>query len=191
MKLDKVIQSRRSIRSYKSKSPSWKKIIEAIDTTRYAPMAGNIFTLNFILVDEEEKIREMAKWSSQEFIANAKMAVVFLSKDSRTINSYGKKDGEKFCRQQSGAAIQNFLLKLEESNISTCWVGLFNAEKVKKILKVPEDYQIEAIFPLGIANETPKKRTLRELDNFLYFNQFGNNRMLKIKKPEGRYPEGY
>lgn len=191
MKLDKAIQSRRSIRKYKSSAPSWKRVIEAIDAARYAPMAGNIFTLNFILVDEEEKIKEMAKWSSQDFISSAKMAIVFLTKDSRTVNSYGKKNGERFCRQQAGAAIQNFLLKLQESKIATCWVGLFNEEKIKKILKVPEDYEVEAIFPVGIANEIPKKRNVRDLNNFLYFNQFGNDRMLSIKKPEGRYPEGY
>ncbi|MCA9487852.1 MAG: nitroreductase family protein, partial [Nanoarchaeota archaeon] len=61
MQLDKIIQSRRSIRKYKPKSPNWRSIIEAIDAARYAPMAGNIFSLKFILVDDEEKIKKIAQ----------------------------------------------------------------------------------------------------------------------------------
>jgi len=191
MNLNKAIQSRRSVRSYKTKTPSWKRIIEAIDAARYAPMAGNIFTLNFILVNDEKKIKEIAKWSSQEFIADAKSLVVFLTNPSRTVNAYGPKIGQTFCRQQAGAAIQNFLLKLEEYKLSTCWIGLFNENKIKTLLKIPEGHQIEAMFPIGILNEKLKKRNLRDLNNFLYFDQHGNKRMKTIKKPEGRAPEGY
>ncbi|MFA5953024.1 MAG: nitroreductase family protein [Candidatus Pacearchaeota archaeon] len=191
MQLDKAIQERRSIRKFKKKSPSWKKIIEAIDSTRYAPMAGNIFTLNFMLIDDKEKISKIADYSSQDFIAQSEYCVVFLSNPSRTINAYGEKTGKKFSHQQSGAAIQNFLLKLTEFELSTCWIGYFDEEKIKTLLKIPENSNIEAIFPIGYSNEKPKKRNTRDLNNFLYFNEFENKRMKEIKKPEGRYPEGY
>ncbi|MCA9488147.1 MAG: nitroreductase family protein, partial [Nanoarchaeota archaeon] len=136
-------------------------------------------------------IKKIAQWSEQPFIAESKYLVVFLTNPSRTTNSYGQKQGEKFCRQQAGAAIQNFLLKLTEEKLSTCWIGYFNEKEIKKIIKVPEDYYIEAMFPIGIANEKPKKENNRELDNFLYFNELGNKRMKPIKKVEGRLPEGY
>jgi len=191
MQLDKAIQSRRSIRKYKSRTPSWKKIIEAIDAARYAPMAGNNFTLKFIFIDDDETIKEMGKWTSQEFVSTAKSAVVFISNPSRLTNAYGKKNGEVFCRQQAGAGIQNFLLKLEEYRLATCWVGLFNENKIKHLLGIPEDHQIEAIFPIGKSNETPGKRNVRDLNSFLYFNEYGKDRMKTISKPEGRYPEGY
>ncbi|OYT36555.1 hypothetical protein B6U91_00965 [Candidatus Pacearchaeota archaeon ex4484_71] len=191
MQLDKAIKSRRSIRKYKSLSPNWKDILEAIDSARYAPMAGNVFTLNFMLVDDKEKIEKIAVLSSQQFISEAKYLVLFLTDPSRTINAFGEVDGDKFCKQQAGAAIQNFLLKIEESELSTCWIGLFNERKIKQLLKIPEKYNIEALFPIGVAGEIPKDRNLRELDNFLHFNTFSNRRMKEIKKPEGRYPEGF
>ena len=56
MDLTKAIQSRRSVRKFKDKKPNWRDIIECIDSMRYAPMAGNNFTLKFILVTDEEKI---------------------------------------------------------------------------------------------------------------------------------------
>jgi nitroreductase len=191
MDLNKAIQSRRTIRKFSDKKPDWRKIIEAIDAARYAPMAGNIFSVKFILVDDSEKIDKIAYWASQDFIKKAKYAVVFITEPSRTLNAYGKERGYDFCKQQAGAAIQNFLLKLTEFGLSTCWVGYFNEEKIKKLLDIDEECSIDAIFPIGYANEKPKKRNIRDLNNFLFFNEFGNERMVKEKKIEGRSPEGF
>jgi nitroreductase len=191
MELNKAIQSRRSIRKFSDKKPDWRKIIEAIDAARYAPMAGNIFSLKFILIDEQEKINKIADWATQDFIKKAKYAVVFVTEPSRTLNAMGKEKGEEYCRQQAGAAIQNFLLKLTEFGLSTCWIGYFNENKIKTLLKIDDECKIEAIFPIGYANEKPGKRNVRDLNNFLYFNEWDNERMKKEKRVEGRWPEGY
>ncbi len=190
MQLDKAIKDRRSIRKFKSKTPSWKKIIDAINAATYAPMAGDIFSLNFVMVNDPRKIQSIAQWSEQEFIAEAKYVVLFCTKPSRTSNSYAKR-GKIYCKQQAGAAIQNFLLTLTQEKLSTCWVGHFNENKIKSLLKIPEDINIEAIFPIGVANEKPKERKEKELNNFLNFNEWGNRRMRAIEKVESRMPEGY
>lgn len=181
MDLDKAIQSRTSIRKFSSKKPDWRDIIECIDAARYAPMAGGSYSLKFILVDNPETIKKIAEASQQDFIAHAHYVVVVCSNPSKTINAYGKQ-GEVYVRQQAGAAIQNFLLKIEEAGLSTCWVGYFVENQIKRILKIPEETNIEAIFPIGFEYE--KKRTKKakiELDNILYFNLYGNKRM---KEPE-------
>jgi nitroreductase len=82
--LDKIIHARRSIRKFKSTKPDWREIIECIDSMRYAPMAGNNFSLKFILVDDEKKINELAKASQQEFVSNVKYVVVVCTTPTRT-----------------------------------------------------------------------------------------------------------
>ena len=190
MDVDKAIQSRRSIKKYKSKSPNWRRIIEAIDTAKYAPMAGNIFSLQFILVDEHSKIQKIAKWAEQDFIAEAKYVVLFLTNSKKTVSSYGK-IGETYCRQQAGAAIQIFLLKLEKAKLSTCWIGHFNERLIKQTLRIADEIKIEAIFPIGFANEKPKKRPEPDLNPYLFFNTWKNKRMIPSNKIEGRAPEGF
>jgi len=183
MDLDLIIQSRRSIRKYKNSKPDWRTIIECIDAMRYAPMSGGIFTLKFILVSDKEKINKLAKAAQQQFISTAKYVVVVLSKPNRTINAYGKR-GENYIKQQAGAAIQNFLLKAHEKGLATCWVGHFVENMIKTVLKIPEELTVEAIFPIGKANEKPKPKSLAELDSFLYFEEYENQQMRKIKKIE-------
>jgi len=182
MELNKAIQERTSVKKFKSKKPDWRTILECINAMRYAPMAGNNFTLKTILVDDKNKIEKLSEASQQDFISQAKYVVVVCSNPSRTVNSYEKR-GEIYCRQQAGAAIQNFLLKIQESGLSTCWIGHFVDKQVKRELKIPEEINIEALFPIGY--ELEKKRTKKikiDLDKFLYFNEYKNKKMNKIKK---------
>ena len=49
MELSKVIEKRKSVKKFTKKKPDWRDIIDAVDSARFAPMAGNKFNLKFIL----------------------------------------------------------------------------------------------------------------------------------------------
>lgn len=179
MDLNKAIQSRKSVRKFTNKSPDWRDIIECIDAARYAPSAGNNFTAKFILVDDATLITKIADACQQDFISTAHYVVVVCSDTSRTINAYGKERGERYCRQQAGAAIENFLLKIQEKKLATCWVGHFPDEMIKRELKIPSDVLIEAVFPIGYENGKQKERKETSIDSILYFNEYKNKKMGK------------
>jgi len=176
MQLDEAIQKRKSVRKYLSKKPDWRDIIEAIDATRYAPMAGNIFTLNSILVSDGKLIEQVKNFCGQDFLGKAHYLVVFISDKRIVTKSFGD-DAEKYLRQQAGAAIENFLLKLTELKLSTCWVGLFDEEHIKKLLKIPDSYNIEAICPIGYDGENKPQRKKPDFETMIHFNTFGYRKM--------------
>ena len=91
MNLDKAIESRKSVRKFIQKKPDWRDIIECIDAARHAPMAGNNFTLKFIVVDDKDKIQRLSEASQQSFISQAHYVVVVCSDISRTSNAYEEK----------------------------------------------------------------------------------------------------
>lgn len=182
MQLDKAIQSRCSTRKFSDKKPSWKTIIDCIDAARFAPTAGNNCTLKIILVDDKEKIENISDACEQNFISKANYLIVFCSKKERLVNAFGK-DSEKFNKQQTGAAIENFLLKIQEKKLSTCWIGYFVENKIKKILDIPTDIEVEAVFPIGYEKETPRTRRIKiDLDKILYFNTFGEKRIKPLNR---------
>jgi len=181
MELDKVIKSRHSSRKFKDKMPNWRNIIECIDAMRYAPTAGNNCTLKVILVDDKEKIEKIADACQQGFVNQVKYIVVVCSNSTRLKNAYEEK-GEKFNKQQVGAAIQNFLLKIEEKKLSTCWVGYFVEEQIKQILKVSENFEVEALFPIGYEEKIYAKKIKTDLDDILVFNDFKNKKMKNMNR---------
>ncbi len=184
MDIDKAIKERHSVRSYKSKAPDWRDIIKAIDSARLAPLAGNIPTLKFILVAEKDKIQQIADACQQDFVGTAKYLVVVCTDANQTARSYDNR-GNRYCSQQAGAAIENFLLKLTDLGLAACWVGAFLEQQVKRILQIPEDIIVEGLFPIGYemppkAKQKPKPR----LDEILYFDKWKNKYMKPIKKVE-------
>jgi nitroreductase len=182
MDLIKAIQERRSVKKFKERAPNWRKIIECIDLMRYAPMAGNSFTLKFILVADKEKIKKLAQASQQAFVSQAKFVVVVCSNPSRPINEFGE-EAKVWNKQQAGAAIENFLLSLTDRGLSTCWAGYFVKDQVKKLLKIPEDVEVEALFPIGFEYQKPKTRRVKiELDRVLYFDSYGNKQMKTLRQ---------
>ncbi len=181
MQLDKAIKERHCVRKFKSKKPSWKTIIDCLDSTRYSPMAGGNFTLKLILVSDKNKINKIAKACQQDFITQAHYIVVFCSIPERTETSFGKK-GEIYVRQQAGAAIQNFLLKIQDEGLATCWIGHFVEPIIKRELTIPANAQVEAVFPVGYEYAKTKRKPKIDMDTILYFDQYKNKKMKKIKK---------
>lgn len=182
MQLKDVIEQRKSVMRFDLKKPDWRKIIRAIDVARFAPCAGNQFVTKFILVSDEKKIAKLSAASQQDFVGTTKYIVVAVSDDSNLIRDYGKR-GKRFCAQQAGAAIENFLLTLVEQKLATTWVGHFYEEQVRRALDIPEGLHIEALFPIGIETKikTREKRKMK-LDHILYFEKFGNDKMAGMIK---------
>ena len=180
--LNQALQLRKSVRRYTNKKPDWRVILECIDCARFAPMAGNIFTLKFLIVDDKEKIIKLAQAAQQEFFSQVGYVVVVCSDIKNITNAYGKR-AEKYSKQQAGAAIQNFLLKIQEKGLASCWVGHFSEDIVKQILRIPDEIVVEAILPVGFEHPRKSRRTRKlPLENILFFNEYDNSRMKPLKK---------
>lgn len=185
MKLQNVIQKRRSCRNFKEKKVDWREILDCLDTTRFAPMAGGYYSLNFLITDDKESIKKVAEICRQDFIKKAPYLVIFVSNPGITEQVFPER-GKMYLRQQAGAAIQNFLLSITEKKLSTCWIGHFDEEKLKKLFGIKG--QIEALFPIGYEKEKPKTRAIQaSLYNRTYFHTWGNKR---IEKPKSIAPYG-
>lgn len=185
MDLDKAIKQRHSARRFKSQKPDWREIMKAIDSARLAPLAGNIPTVKFILVSDAEKIAQLAEAAMQDFISTAHYVVVVCSDKKQLTRSYDER-ANKYSSQQAGAAIENFLLKIADLGLATCWVGAFSDSAVKRVLQLPEDIDVEAIFPIGYELKKSQQRMKPSLDSVLYFNIWKNKYMTKIRKPEAK-----
>ncbi len=159
MEFDKVVEKRRSIRSFKKKAANWRVAIEAIDSIRNNPFAGNKNNLHFIIVEDSKKIDNISKCCEQDWILDSNLLVLVCSDESLIEEMYGER-GRIYSRQQAGAAIMTLLLKLTDAGAAACWVGAYNDKEIRDILKIPEKINIEAVIPIGYAsgkNEKPRK----------------------------------
>ncbi|MEM4259313.1 MAG: nitroreductase family protein [Candidatus Pacearchaeota archaeon] len=171
MDFNRVIEARHSSRAFKQKKVKFSDILEAIDAAIKGPFAGNYNNLKFIIVEEEKTIKTLAKHANQTWINEAPAVVVVCADDTHLENQYGKR-GCDYSRQQAGAAINTLILKLTDLGINSCWVGSFDYEIIKELLKIPQNIHIEAIIPVGYERGKPKKERKQELETVLRWEDY-------------------
>lgn len=175
MEFDLVIAKRRSIRSFKSKTASWKEVLEAINAANQAPFADSRNNLKFIIVEDKEKIATIAHLASQSWISESGIIVLVCSDDGNLENMHGER-GRVYARQQAGAAIENLLLKIIDLGLSACWVGAYSDDLIKTKLQIPQHIQIEAIIPIGYSKAMPEKKRKAALENTVYWEEWERSR---------------
>lgn len=187
MDVDKAIRTRHSIRKYSSMHVKWEDITAILDAARFAPTAGNLPSIRLILVSEKEKIKELAQAAVQDFIAVAPYVIVICSDNTQLKRLYGER-GLKYSVQQAGAAIQNILLKVTDLGLGSCWIGAFDDNAVKRILVIPDNFEVEAILPIArkhiFFREGRRKKA--ELKEIISFNRHGNKNFKPIRKAEAK-----
>jgi len=172
MKFKEILEKRHCTRDFKSKSPSFRDVAEILDSARYAPCAGGIYTVKIVIVDNKEIKAKLAEAClGQAFVAKAPYVLVVCSDLTQINRSYGK-HAEMFAHQQAGAAVENMFLKASELGIGTCWVGAFDENAIKRILRIPENAFVEAVLPIGYEMGKALKKEKIELKKIVRFNDW-------------------
>ena len=153
MEVKEAIEKRRSIRKYKSKGVELSIVERLLYYANLALSAGNLQARDFIIVDDEELKKKIARAAyNQEFVRDAPTLVVFCA-NLRRIAPYGERGKNLYCIQDVAAAIQNFLLAAFDEGLATCWVGAFDENEVSRLLGLPSEVRPLAIITLGYGDE--------------------------------------
>lgn len=176
MDFNNVINKRKSVHSFRDKKVDFRDILYAIDAANKAPTAGGFYTMRYLITEDPEKIKKLAKLADQAWIAGAPAIVVACSDERTPERLYGER-GRIYSRQQAGAAIENFLLNIVNAGLSACWVGAYDDDIMKQLLGIPGHINIEAIIPIGYEDsKKSKKKSKRErpLENSIFWEKWEN-----------------
>jgi len=171
MELKEAIEKRASIRKYKN-IPVSKEIVEKLlYYANLAPSAGNLQARDFIIVDDAEIKRNLARAAyNQNFIEEAPILVVFCA-NLRRISPYEERGRKFYCLQDVAAAIENFMLAAVDEGLATCWIGAFDDDSVAEILELPEWIKPIAIVPVGYAGEKSKTDRM-DIRQLIHYNKW-------------------
>ena len=69
-------------------------------------------------------------------------------------------------------AMSYFSLAAFNEGLSTCWIAVFNEERVKEVLGVPEGVRVLGVTPLGYAEEEPAPNGRKYLMDIVSYDRF-------------------
>ncbi|MCS7140357.1 MAG: nitroreductase family protein [Candidatus Nezhaarchaeota archaeon] len=174
MEVFEAIKSRRSIRSYVPSEVNVKQLETILEAARWAPSAGNLQPWEFIVVDDRDIMRALARASlNQMWMIEASYIVAVCADLDRTGMIYGERGRRLYSIQDCAAATQNMLLAAHSLGLGTCWIGAFYEDEVKKILKLPDNVRPLALVTIGRPRETPAPPARRRLEEIVHYNAFG------------------
>lgn len=145
MDVFEAVKKRRSIRRYLP-NPVSKSILKRIlEAGRLAPSASNLQPWHFIVVTDPKKRKALSAGRSAKFLT--KSPVVIVGCGNRAASP-------KWYIVDTTIALENMVLVATEKGIGTCWIGSFNEESFKDLLKIPKEFTVVAMLSVGYPKDS-------------------------------------
>lgn len=176
MDVFEAIEKRRSIRKFKPEPVKKEDLRKILEACRLAPSGSNRQPWYFIIVKDIETKRALSiAANNQKFIADADVVIAALGDPSASSakKSYTSSTTRIPHLQDPMIAVEHMVLAATALGYGTCWIGAFNQEEVKRILKIPEDIAVVALLPIGVPDESPPLRPRKGFKEIFFKDSYG------------------
>ncbi len=146
-----AIVKRRSIRRFKMTKVSMDILKKCVNAARLAPSAANLQPLHYVIVTDNNLVTQIfsfihwagyLKWSPT--VDEGPPAYILVIRDTKITEE------EKY---DVGLAAENIVLTALSEGLGTCILAAFDQKKIRLLLNIPLDYDIELLIALGYAKE--------------------------------------
>ena len=162
------LKTRRSVRKFKDKKVEKEKIAEMIDSARLAPSGKNIQPVEYIVVQDEKKRKEITEIASGgDFIAEAPLCIAVISKKCE----HDIEDGS--------AATENILISAKAQGLDSCWVAGYKKEYssgIEEYFSLPEDYRLISLLAIGYSDKNPEPPAKKSIEEVIHYENFNSKR---------------
>ena len=160
MDVFEAIKTRRSIRKYRQEPIPNEKLESIFEAASLAPSAANRQPWRFVVVQDADRKKALAEAANNQTFLRDAAAIVAALGDPDVSARWFEKDPM--------IALEHMALAATALGYGTCWIGAFDEDAVKRLLKIPVKMKIVALLPIGIPDETPTSRPRKELSEIFF-----------------------
>jgi len=157
--------NRRSIRRYKNKDIPKNILDQILEAGRQAPSAANRQPLRFIVLTDYEIKKGLSKGLFNRFIKDSPITIIGCANTRDILTG-------KWSIVDTSIALQNMVIAAWILGVGSCWIGDFKEDKVKQLLKIPNDWTVVALITFGYPAEQPKPRKKKSIEKLVSYNKF-------------------
>jgi nitroreductase len=174
MDFDEVIKKRKMIREYQQDRRIPTDIInKLLRNAHRSPSAGHTQVQEFIVVIDRITKRKLCQASlGQSQVEDASVLIIVCSNISRSVNRYRKRGTEFYSVIDGAFASMIILLSAVNEGIGASFVGAFEDNEVRKILRLPVQVKPIGIIALGYPAEKPERFERIELSNLVHYERY-------------------
>jgi len=170
MNVFEAIKTRRSVRKYKPQPIPEDHLKQIMTAAQLAPSAGNRQPWRFILVKDPDTKKQLGTAArNQTWISDAGVIVAALAMDKKN-----PEISERWAERDVMTAVEHMVLAAWELGYGTCWIGAFNEDQVKELLKVPKEMTVINLLPIGVPDQTPEPKGRKTIEELFHLDRYGN-----------------
>ncbi|MBQ8076560.1 MAG: nitroreductase family protein [Oscillospiraceae bacterium] len=173
MEFNKLIQVRRSVRSYAS-APSHEELVQILHNAQQAPSWKNSQTTRWYIAETPEKREELRlalHAANQKKAINAALIVSTYEKNIAGFTG-GNPDnevGNGWGAYDLGLHDAYLLLAAKDAGFDTLIMGLREGDKVRDLFSIPDSEEILSVIAIGKGAEEPAMRPRKPLEEIAFF----------------------
>jgi len=147
-----LARKRYSVRAYKSDLVEDDKLQKVLEAARLAPTACNLQPFQFIVIHTKGKEAELRRIYSDSWFVQAPIVICACGIPSQ---SWVRQDGKNYSDVDVTIAMDHLILAAANLGLGTCWIGAFNPDAAREVLKLPDNVEPIAFTPLGYPADQP------------------------------------
>ncbi len=169
----KAIKDRRSVTRFETTPIEEEKIHSILEAGRWAPSWLNKQPWRFILISDRDIKKRISEHVVTLYNVGIREAPICIA-----VCVDPKEDPYHYV-EDGAVATQNIALAAHSLGLGSSWIGVFNLKKkkgssedrIKEILKVPKNYRVISVLPVGVPKRFPEKDR-KELSQLVYRDNF-------------------
>ena len=173
-----LAQKRQSCRKYSAQPVTREQLLRCVEAARCTPSACNSQPWSFVAVQTPETVMEVAK-SCQQLGINGNMTTetgpkaFFIVLEEHAVLMPALRsviDSQYFAPHDVGAATLSLCLEAESLGLGTCVIGLFDREKLSKLLDIPIEKKISMVVAVGYPEDDKvRAKTRKPVEDIVRF----------------------
>jgi nitroreductase len=174
-----IIKERRSVRNYENKTISDEVLDKILEAVQWAPSWANTQCWEIVVVTDQS-----IKETLQQIISPKNPATKAIISAPVVLAICGKLKTSGFYKDQAatkfgdwfmfdlGIATQNLCLTAHHLGLGTVIVGMFDHDKAKQILNIPDSHELVVLIPMGYPAKVSKPPKRKKISEFSHHNTF-------------------
>lgn len=172
MQIEECIKDRRSVRKFTEQEISKDVLREVVDLARFSPSWKNTQVVRYHIVKNPEIKAQIAQNAVLDFVFNTKTilrcnALVIVSVVAGICGyeddgNYSTSKEDRWEMFDAGIASQTFCLAAHSKGVGSVILGIFDEEKIRQYIALPENERIAGLIALGYPLEPAKSAPLRK-----------------------------
>jgi len=166
MEFCELIRKRGSIRGYRPDPVRDEDIAYVCEAFRLAPTACNLQPFGLVVIHTEGRKEELSRIYRAEWFTQAPVVICACEKPGE---AWSRSDGKSYADVDAAIAFDHLVLAATDRGLGTCWIGAFNPDAAKEILRLPKG--VEPIFftPLGYPAAQPRPKKRKDLSEIVHY----------------------